>query len=262
MVERRAGGRVARLKLVIEYVGSEFSGWQYQPGQTTVQGEIESVLSKLYNQPIRVLGAGRTDAGVHALGQVAHFDCDAGFPLEKLQPALNYHLPRSIRIHSVASVPTSWHARFSATSRRYRYLLATCHSALWVPFRWERPGDLSPERLRQSTELIRGEHDFSAFCVAASRQENNRCRIDYARWFRYGPLWSFEIRGNRFLHSMVRSLVGGMVNLAAEDRDDNPRNLTMATFTDMLREPDDHRNPFTAPPQGLYLVSVGYPTTT
>ena len=106
--------------------------------------------------------------------------------------------------------------------------------------------------------MVMGEHDFSAFCVVGSRKEDNRCRIERSRWYLVGPLLVYEVRGNRFLHSMVRSLVGGMMNLADLRQDYNTRNLTLGSFADMLQFPDSERCQFTAPPQGLYMVRVGY----
>lgn len=246
------------IKLVIEYRGTAFHGWQVQPGQSTIQGEITDAIFRTTQQATTVAGAGRTDAGVHALAQVANFRIDHDLPAERYRDALNYHLPDDIRVKSSEEVPPDFHARFSARSRRYRYLLAGERSAIYRDLRWELETVLDRRMLDRAAAEIVGEHDFCAFCTVASRKEDNRCAVAHSRWRSVGPLLVYEIRANRFLHSMVRSLVGAMVNLAVTDPDRNAENLTWETYIDMLRAPTGNRNRFTAPAQGLYLVAVGY----
>ena len=246
------------IKLVLEYFGVPFAGWQVQPGLRTVQGELQAAIERVTGQRVTVYGAGRTDAGVHALGQVANFRVTHRLEPVRYRDALNYHLPDEIHVRSAEEAPPQFHARYDAVWRRYRYLVATARSALYRHYRWENPVELSLDRLKQAAALVVGEHDFSAFCVAASRKEHNVCRVDHSCWRQVGPLLVYEIRGNRFLHSMVRSLVGGMVNLAVQHPDRHPANLTLESFEDMLARPSGRRNPFTAPPHGLYLVAVGY----
>ena len=283
------------IKLVIEYKGTAFSGWQIQADRSTVQGEITEAIRQTTGKDVNVLGAGRTDAGVHALGQAANFIIDHHIEPEKYRDALNYYLPDDIRIREAVGVPLSFHARKDAKYKRYRYVIGRERSALYRDYRWELGGrghpsaslrvtgkedrvteegervsdtrggllrrvewPLQVELLRQAAEVIAGEHDFAPFCVVASRKEDNRCVIHHAKWREIGPLLVFEIRGNRFLHNMVRSLVGAMVNLATTDRDRHPDNLTLARFADIIHTPSDHRIVFTAPAQGLYLVSVHY----
>lgn len=253
-----AGDRLTRrLRLVIEYAGAAYAGWQRQTNGLAIQQVIEEALQKLTGEESTVHGAGRTDAGVHALGQVAHVDLVSDLAVERFAPGLNYYLPPDIRIRSCDFVPDDFHARFSARARRYRYLVSTERSALYRALRWEGIPRVSYELLQQAATQLPGTHDCSAFCVLASRQDSNDCIIEHARWHRYGELLVFEIRANRFLHSMIRSLVGSMVSLAAID---SPRAdaLTMALFADMLHRPDGRRVPFMAPPHGLYLVHVLY----
>jgi len=246
------------IKLIVEYKGTAFAGWQVQLEQKTIQGELIEAVQKTTGKQVNVIGAGRTDAGVHALGQTANFRIDHHIEPEKYRDALNYYLPDDIRVKESTEVPLPFHARKSAKYKRYRYLIGNEHSALYRDLRWENPIDLDLELMRQAAGLILGEHDFSPFCVVASRKEDNTCRIDRAEWRRVGPLTVFEIRGNRFLHNMVRSLVGAMVNVASASHDRHPENLTLDRFADIIEAPTGHRVVFTAPAQGLYLVSVHY----
>jgi tRNA pseudouridine38-40 synthase len=246
------------IKLVIEYKGTIYAGWQIQADQRTIQGEITNAILKTTGQNVNVIGAGRTDAGVHALGQMANFIIDHDLDPVRYRDALNYYLDDEIRIHSSEEVPIEFHARKDAIHKRYRYLVCGQKSALYRDYRWEYEPDLDIELLRKAAQLLIGTHDFTAFCVVNSRKENNECQIYHSQWAKIGPLLVFEIRGNRFLHHMVRSLVGGMVNLATTCRDHHPENLTLEQFADIIHAPKDRRVVFTAPAQGLYLVSVTY----
>lgn len=246
------------IRLVIEYDGTNYSGWQWQKNARTIQGEILESICRTAGARPAIIAAGRTDAGVHALGQVANFRIDHDLDPGRYGDALNFYLPDDIRVKASGEVPLSFHARRDARFRRYRYLLAAERSAVYRRLRWEYPAGLDENLLRRAAALIPGEHDFAPFCVVTSRRENNLCRIDHARWHRMGPLLILEIRGNRFLHGMVRSLVGAMVNLATVERGNNPRNLTLTAFADIIESSTEQRVVFTAPAHGLYLVSVGY----
>lgn len=246
------------IKLLIEYEGTDFAGWQYQPEQRTVQGEIIKAIFRVTDQRVPVIGAGRTDAGVHALGQVANFKIDHKLEAERFRDAINYYLPDDIRIKQTSEVDHSFHATRDARFRRYRYLLSGEKSAIYRNLRWENPVALNVGLLREAAGAVAGEHDFSPFCVVASRKEDNGCVIELSKWRQVGPLLVYEIRGNRFLHSMIRSLVGAMVNIASEKQDANSRNLTLDRFRDIINAQTDERVVFTAPAHGLYLVSVGY----
>lgn len=247
-----------RLKLTIEYSGAAYSGWQRQTNGIAIQQVIEEAIRKLTGEETTIHGAGRTDAGVHALGQVAHFDTDSELDVERFLPGINYFLPKDIRINRCELVSDNFHSRFQASSRRYRYLMSPSQSALYGQLRWEGIPAVEFPILQQAASLLIGSHDFSAFCVVASRQESNICEVQFAKWFRHGDLLSFEIRANRFLHSMIRSLVGSMANLAQTVPSTRPDSLTLELFADMLRHPAGRRVVFMAPPQGLYLVHVHY----
>jgi tRNA pseudouridine38-40 synthase len=246
------------IKLTIEYDGMAYSGWQMQMNARSVQEEITEAIKKVTGHEVQLIGAGRTDAGVHALGQVANFHIDHYLQIEKYCPALNHHLDDDIVIKEAEVVGNEFHARFDAQYRRYRYLIGCRRSALYRHQRWEHPKALDRSLLTQAAAMILGEHDFSPFCVTSSLKEDNRCTIEYSRWFFMGDLMIYEIRGNRFLHHMVRGLVATMVNLARVIPDENKQNLTLDLFRDIIENASCERVVFTAPAAGLYLVSVGY----
>ncbi len=246
------------IKLLIEYKGTSYAGWQIQSSQRTIQEEITAAIEKTTGRRVNLIGAGRTDAGVHALGQVANFRIDHELPPEKYKDALNYYLDKEIRVRKSSEVPFAFHARFDAVRKRYRYLVALEQSALYRELRWEYPKVIEFEKLAEAAGYLVGDHDFSPFCVTASLKVSNRCKISRAIWRRMGPLLVFEITGNRFLHTMVRSLVGAMVNLGTVNQDKNKQNLTLQQFRDILLTASAERVSFTAPPQGLYLVKISY----
>ena len=246
------------IRLLIQYEGTSYSGWQVQQNGETVQGRLIEAIERVTGKPVNLVGAGRTDAGVHALGQVANFVIDHSLAPERYAAALNYYLPEDIRVLGSEIVPDQFHARFDAKARHYRYLVAGQLSAVYRNFRYHYRPELDFAPLQQAAGKVLGEHDFSPFCVVASRKENNVCRVERSRWYRYGPLLIYEIRADRFLHGMVRSLVGGMLNLATLHPDQNALNLTSDSFSDMIQNPAGRRVAFTAPACGLYLVKVVY----
>jgi len=246
------------IRLVVEYDGTAYAGWQVQPGQRTIQGQVCEAVRKVTGREINLLAAGRTDGGVHARGQVASFHIDSDLPTERFAPAINHYLDDDILVHEASEAPLDFNPRYDAKSKRYRYLISSRASAIYRHQRWHCPHRLELGRLREAAAMVIGEHDFAPFCVVASRKPNNRCRIENSTWRRVGDLLVYEIRGNRFLHGMVRSLVGAMVNLARTEPDDNALNLTLNSFRDIIQTPSDERVVFTAPAHGLYLVSVQY----
>jgi tRNA pseudouridine38-40 synthase len=209
-------------------------------------------------QSVTINGAGRTDAGVHALGQVANFRIKHSLEPHRYKDALNFYLPDDIRVRQSGETAAEFHARYDATLRRYRYLVGLERSALYRDLRWEIEEAPSLDLLRKAAAIVLGQHDFSPFCVVSSRKENNECEIYHSTWRQIGRLLIYNIHGNRFLHSMVRSLVGAMLNVAGYRSDGHPGNLTLASFADIMQSSNEIRIPFTAPPHGLYLVSVRY----
>ncbi len=246
------------IRIVVAYEGTAYAGWQLQPHERTIQGKITAAIFKVTGCEVTLIGAGRTDAGVHALGQVANFRIDHRLEPVRYREALNYYLDDDIRVKDSREVDHAFHSRYGALSRRYRYLIGREKSAVYRNLRWEHDREVSMAVLHEAATIVEGEHDFGPFCVVASRKDDNHCRVDHARWRKVGPLLVFEITANRFLHGMVRSLVGAMVNLATIERDENRLNLTLETFRDIIISRTEERLVFTAPARGLYLVSVAY----
>jgi tRNA pseudouridine38-40 synthase len=241
------------IRLDIQYDGTEYSGWQFQTNAATVQGHIESAIYQVTGKKVNLYGAGRTDAGVHALGQVANFRIDHDLTPEKYKDAINFYLPGKILITDSHQVSPDFHARKSAKWRHYRYLIGLQRSAHYFNLRWEYPYALDLDRMRRIADYIRGAHDFSAFCVVSSQKENNECNILVSEWHEEESQFRFEIRADRFLHTMVRSLVGCMVE-AGREKDF----LTLNAFEDILKSGDHTRIKTVAPARGLYLVAAGY----
>ncbi len=239
------------LKLVIEYDGTRYAGWQRQENALTVQAEVERALATILREPITVHGAGRTDAGVHARGQVASFTTTSDRDPFALVGGLNGLLPNDIVVHSAEDVPESFHARFSATGRRYTYTITTAPSALLRHCSWYLRYKMDPLILDEAAAMLQGEHDFESFCRVHADVEHHRCTVDDARWRREGTLLVFDIRADRFVHGMVRALVGTMVDVA---RGYN----TLEHFRALFETGDRAAAGPAAPPRGLVLEEVTY----
>lgn len=248
-------------QLVLQYDGTDFAGWQVQPDRRTVQGELEAVLERLEGAPLRATGAGRTDAGVHARGQVAGVRLQAHWSPDQLRRSLNSQLPADLWVTAVYEMQPAFHARYSATARRYTYAIGTTPDA-GSPFRcrWATPWPEPMDRpaLDWCAEQLAGTHVFRAFAVrgTAADTDDHRCEVHLARWRpaavpETGDL-VFEIAANRFLHHMVRFLVGTMLDVGRgrRPREEFATLLTAATN-------DDVSPP--APPMGLCLEAVTYP---
>ena len=246
------------IQLIIEYDGSNYSGWQSQQNADTVQDFVENAIFQTTGKQLKTIAAGRTDAGVHAFGQSANFKIDHTINPEKYKDALNHYLPEDIRILKSQEVPEAFNSRFDAVSKIYRYRIGFEKSALYYKYRWEYEEDIDVKLLTESAKHVIGEFDFAPFCVVASRKENNVCKIYESKWHISEAEAIYEVKGERFLHSMVRSLVGAMVNLARVQKDKNKQNLTLESFKDIIQSSTEERIVYTAPAHGLYLVSVQY----
>ena len=250
--------RERTVQLVLQYDGSRFAGWQRQPASATVQGAVESVLERLFERRVTVIGAGRTDAGVHARGQVAHVRVPETWDASKLRRALNSLLPPDVWIAQAHNVTDQFHARYSAMSRRYTYHLGTDDESA-SPFRrryeWRVPWQLRDEAALPSVAAaLLGEHQFFGFAVrgAAPATDQHRCTVTYAEWKRDGGRLHFTIEANRFLHHMVRFIVGTMVDIAAGRR-------SPPSFVELLNAADNRAVSPPAPSHGLFLDHVSYP---
>jgi len=245
------------VQLVLHYDGARFAGWQRQPDARTVQEELEDTLSRLCNTPTRVAGAGRTDAGVHARGQAASALVPAKWPADKLRRALNAVLPDDIWVVAACEMAPEFHARYSALSRRYSYQIGTddaAHSPFRARWEWAVAEPLERRLLDESARALVGEHCFRAFAVrgTAPAHDDHRCQVQQTRWEERPGGLTFEITANRFLHHMVRFLVGTMVAVASGRRDG-------ATVTRLLDAADNSDVSPPAPPHALFLEQVEYP---
>jgi len=246
------------LKLTIAYDGTRFGGWQIQPNADTIQERIEGALGEVAKEKIRLHGSGRTDAGVHALGQVAHFDAPDHLTMNPFNwvPALNTKLPPEIRIMECEEAPDHFHARFSARLKTYTYRL--CLSPILPPFlakrAWHLPRQLNPVDLEEALSFYQGTHDFRAF---AANRGNETEETDYVReiaradfeQINEGYLITFT--GNGFLYKMVRLLTGGAVQAAQGY-------LRQDDLHKLVNLPSGKKSPLCAPPDGLTLLSVDY----
>jgi tRNA pseudouridine38-40 synthase len=243
---------ISRYALLIAYDGTNFSGWQKQPDTETVQGEIERVLSVLFQKEITIMGSGRTDAGVHALGQVAHVDLpDDHQAQNNLVRRLNSLLPDSIHIKGVQPVSDEFHARFDADCRSYVYRISNVvnpllRNTIWTPFE-----GFELAKLQTLADEIKGEMDFVNFCKKKQELDHTRSIIYESKWVQQGDIIEYHITAKRFLHNMVRLLVGTMIKTAMGK-------ISSEDFSGLLNAQETTVQPFRAPSRGLILTKVSY----
>jgi len=236
-----------RLILTLEYDGTPFRGWAAQPGLPTVEAAVREALKGTFEAVEGLAVAGRTDTGVHALGQVVSVDVEGGPPAERAAAALNPRLPDEITVLSAAPAPEGFHARHSARSRSYRYRVFTraAPSPFEVRRSWWFPRPLDEDALAAAAAILAGEHDFRAFTPTQTQHEVFVRAIERAAWIRRGDHLDFEITADSYLRHMVRSLVGTMLE-------------TPETIPALLDGRARSEAGVTAPPWGLYLVAVSY----
>ncbi len=245
-----------RFRATVHYDGSRFHGWQVQPDRRTVQGAVENALQRLFPDPVRVTAAGRTDAGVHAVGQEIAYPAPGGWTAPEMRRALNAVLPDDVWIEKLGEAPEKFHPRFDATARRYVYLVGTSEASA-SPLRGERVWSLArpldEDLLRDRAALLPGERSFEAFAKAGQESRGTRCRVERAEWRRtvLDDL-AFTIVADRFLHHMVRYLVEVLVNTARGERPADD-------LESLLAGRGDPRPPGPAPAEGLYMDAVRYP---
>lgn len=244
-----------RVALVIQYSGTHLLGWQKQPQGRTVQSEIERAIAKVLDRSVSIYGAGRTDSGVHAAAQVAHFDNPSVIPANSWAAVLNSRLPDDIVIRASAPVDDRWHARFSASYRRYRYTIYTAAQPnLFVrPYSWhyyQQP--LVIERMQAAVAPMLGTHHLAAFHRTDSGRSHSWVDIQDVSCHQSGDFVSIEIQANGFLYGMVRLLVGLLIQVGNGD-------LSIAEFTKIWQTEQRSQVRHSAPAKGLCLLRVGYP---
>ncbi len=245
------------VQLVLHYDGALFSGWQRQPAERTVQGVLEAAVTKLCGTSLAVIGAGRTDAGVHARGQAAGVRVPEKWTALTLRRSMNAILPEDVWIAAAFEMRDEFHPRYSAVSRSYSYFVGTDDLA---PSPFRRPRELVSrkpldfERMSAAAKAIEGNHSFRAFAVkgTAPDTDDHRCSVSHARWREREGGFAFDIRADRFLHHMVRFLVGTMLDVGEGRREPE-------VIAELLSQDDNSKVSQPAPPHALFLERVDYP---
>lgn len=242
-----------QIKLTIEYDGTAYSGWQIQKGQDSIQARLEAVLERIFSQPVRVRGSGRTDAGVHALGQVAAITLPRPFDRAELVRAMNAMLPPDIVVLEAAQAPDSFDPRRAACSRVYQYRILNqdSPSAFEYRYSWLIREPLDIDAMNAAAALFLGEHDFAAFRTLGTELKSTVRRVLESEWTREGPWLLYRVEATSFLRHMVRTMVAAMVEAG--------RGKAEPSFiTELLIRGDRAIAPAAAPPQGLFLIEVRY----
>jgi tRNA pseudouridine38-40 synthase len=241
------------LKLTIEYDGTNYSGWQLQPRHDSIQGRIEAALERIFAEPVRVFGSGRTDAGVHARGQVASISIPREFDPAELQRALNSILPPEIVVLDIAPVPDNFDPRRAARSRVYEYrvLNRKIASAFEYRYSWLVRDQLDLGAMNRAARIFVGEHDFAAFRSLGTEVRTTTRRVMFSEWTRDGDLFLYRVEANSFLRHMVRAMVAAMIDVGRGK-------LTADEVAAILDGRDRGAGPANASPGGLCLVEVRY----
>jgi tRNA pseudouridine38-40 synthase len=245
-----------RIRVTLAYDGTEYHGWQVQPGLPTIQSELERVASEIEGSPVAVQGSGRTDAGVHALGQVAAFDLANPIPVDNLRRAINRLLPRDIRILTVEDAPPDFHPRFQARAKTYEYRIF--RAEICPPFErlyvCHHPYPLDPRPMEECAALLVGDHDFTAFAASDEKDELGKSKVRTifdAKWHFSDDLWCFRVRGSGFLKHQVRMIAGTLLEAGKG-------NLTCEDFLARLQPGYPGKAGPALAACGLFLISVEY----
>ncbi len=236
----------------LSFLGTNFSGWQIQNNSKTIQGVIMGALNHLLDEDIPlIVGAGRTDAGVHAINFVAHFELvNSDLDTNKLTCHLNRYLPENIVIHNIQSVSSDFHARYSAISRKYEYWLSTTKDPFLINRSYSFFKELDLELMNSAANILLGQKNCRAF--SKSKNKNNICDIKSAYWFKSKNMLIFSIESNRFLYNMVRCIVGTLMDVGL-------RKINLDEFSNILESQNRKNAGFSVPAHGLYLVEIKYP---
>ena len=241
------------IKLVIEYDGKDFNGWQKQPNKLNIQGEIENVIANITKEEVELIASGRTDAGVHALGQVANFKTNSQIPIEKFPIAINSQIKNSIRIKSAEEVDERFHSRFNCKRKTYRYVIDNSKygSAIYRNLSYHVPTKLNVEKMKKAIKYFEGEHDFKAFKSSGTSSKSSVRTIYKAIINEKNENIIIELTGNGFLYNMVRIIVGTLVEVGLGK-------IEPKEIPDIIESKDRQRAGKTLPPQGLFLLEVEY----
>jgi len=249
-----------RIRITVAYDGTGYHGWQVQPGLPTIQRVLEEIISGMEGSPVHVAGSGRTDAGVHALAQVAAFTIANPIPVDNLQRAVNRLLPPAIRVLDAAETHDSFHPRFDAIAKTYQYALF--RAPICPPFQWRyvhhHPFPLNEDAMREAARVFEGEHDFTAFAASDNRNEREKSRVRRifrSELLRSGDTLLYTVRGSGFLKHMVRNIVGTLVETGRG-------NIAAPDVETLLSSHISGKAGPTAPAKGLTLQSVEYSSLT
>ncbi len=242
-----------RYFVYLSYDGTAYHGWQVQPNGSSVQGELQRCLSILLRQDASVTGAGRTDAGVHARRMVAHFDVEEEIDCEQLAYRLNKMLPSDIAVDSVKRVSDDMHARFSAQSRTYHYLVSMKKRPLWRNYSWQLYGEVDFQKMNEAASMLLGTHDFTSFSKVDTDTKTKVCTVTEACWQEMEPgIWCFSITANRFLRNMVRAIVGTLLEVGRGK-------MTLAQFVKVIELKNRCEAGESVPGHALFLADIKYP---
>ena len=242
------------IKLTIEYDGKEFNGWQKQPSKLNIQGTIEQAIKLITGEEVDLTASGRTDAGVHALGQVANFKTNSNIPIEKIPIALNSNLKKSIRIISAEEVDERFHSRLTCKKKTYRYIINNSEfsSAIYRNLETHIPQKLNIEKMQKAAKYFEGEHDFKAFKASGTSSKSSIRKIYKAEVFKMPNNRIYiELTGNGFLYNMVRIITGTLVDVGTEK-------IEPEDIKKIIDSKDRNLAGKTLQPNGLYLVKVNY----
>jgi len=244
---------MCRYFIYLSYDGTNYHGWQIQPNGISVQEVLMKALSTFLRKHIEVVGAGRTDAGVHARLMVAHFDFDTELDCATVVDKLNRLLPLDVAVHRVRRVKSDAHARFDATYRTYKYYITTCKDPFSRAFSWRIFQTLDFEKMNEAAQTLFDYIDFTSFSKLHTDVKTNNCKMMYARWEQIGEHnWVFTIQADRFLRNMVRAVVGTLVEVGKGK-------LTVEGFRKVIEEKNRCSAGTSVPGNALFLVDVGYP---
>lgn len=238
-------------KLTIQYDGTDYAGWQIQDNAQSVQGTITDKIKTITGQDVNLIGSGRTDAGVHALGQVANFKNEDELNLFRFKHSLNSLLPNDISITEIKKVNESFNSRFDAKKRSYIYLISKSKSPFYYRYSYFYKADINIEKLNRLADLFTGEKDFTSFCKKQSDVKNKICCVYEARWYKKGELIYFLISANRFLHGMVRAVIGTLLKAQEENSGSN-------YIDTIFRKREREAAAEAVPAKGLFLYKVVY----